>query len=55
MRGFLKTLIGDARNLCAGAVCILLAVIILHTPAAPLSGLALPFLLLCAAFYLSKH
>jgi hypothetical protein len=55
MRGFIKTLIGDARNFCAAAICILLAVIILHTPAAPLTGLALPPMLLAAAAYLSKH
>jgi len=55
MRGFIKTLFGDKRNFFAAAICILLAVILLHTPAAPLAGIALPVLLLCGAAYLAKH
>jgi len=55
MRGFIKTLFGDCRNFCTAAICILLAVIILHTPAAPLTGFALPLMLLGSAAYLSKH
>jgi hypothetical protein len=55
MRGFIKTLIGDTRNVLTAAVCILPAVILLHTPAAPLTGFALPLLLLGGAWYISKH
>jgi hypothetical protein len=55
MRGFLKTLIGDPRNVGAAGICLVIAVIILHTPAAPLTGLALPLMLLCAAAFLSRY
>jgi hypothetical protein len=55
MRGFIKTLIGDKRNFFVAAICILAAVILLHTPAAPLAGFALPVLLLCGVGYLAKH
>ena len=55
MRGFIKTLIGDARNMLTAVICIAVAVILLHTPVAPLTGLALPLVLLCGAAYLSKH
>jgi len=55
MRGLIKTLIGDKRNFFAAAICILLAVILLHTPAAPLTGIAFPLMLLCGAGYLSKY
>jgi hypothetical protein len=55
MRGLLKTLFGDRRNMLTAAACILTAVIILHTPAAPFSGLLLPVLLLCGTAYLAKH
>jgi hypothetical protein len=55
MRGFLKTLFGNRANVLTAGSCILLAVIILHTPAAPLAGLALPVLLLCGAGYLARH
>jgi hypothetical protein len=55
MRGFIKILFGDKRNFFTAAVCVLATVILLHTPAAPLAGFALPVLLLCAAAYLAKH
>jgi hypothetical protein len=55
MRGFIKTLFGDKRNFFAAASCVLAAVILLHTPIAALTGLALPVLLLCGAAYLAKH
>jgi hypothetical protein len=55
MRALIKTLIGDKRNFFTAAICILIAVIVLHTRAAPLTGLALPLMLLCGAAYLAKH
>ncbi len=55
MRGFIKTLFGDRRNFFTAAACVLAAVILLHTPTAPLAGLALPVLLLVGAAYLAKH
>jgi hypothetical protein len=55
MRGFIKTLFGDARTLCVAAICILLAVLILHSPYAIIAGIALPVTLLIGAAYLAKH
>ncbi len=55
MRGLLKTLFGGARNFFAAAICVVLAVILLHTPAARFTGLALPLMLLGTAAYLSKR
>jgi membrane protease YdiL (CAAX protease family) len=55
MRGFIKTLFGDARNFCAAAICVALAAAVLHSPLGELAGLALPFALLAAAAYLAKH
>jgi hypothetical protein len=55
MRGFIKTLFGDARNFCTAAICVAIAALLLHTPIALLAGLALPATLLAAAAYLAKH
>jgi hypothetical protein len=55
MRGFIKTLIGDKRNFFVAAICVLAAVILLHTTIAALAGIALPVLLLCGTAYLAKY
>jgi membrane protease YdiL (CAAX protease family) len=55
MRGFIKTLFGDARNFCVAAICVALAAGILHTPLEAMAGLVLPLALLAAAAYLAKH
>jgi hypothetical protein len=55
MRAFIKTLFGDARNLCTAATCVAIGVALLHTPVAMLAGFVLPAALLGAAAYLAKH
>jgi len=55
MRGFIKTLFGDARNFCTAAICVAIAALLLHTPAGAIAGLALPAALLIGAAYLAKH
>lgn len=55
MRGFLKTLFGDKRTLAVAGLSILVALAVMHTPAAPLTGLVLPPCLLAAAAYLARH
>jgi len=55
MRGFVKTLFGDARNVCTACICVALGAALLHTPAAVLAGVALPVALLAGAAYLAKH
>jgi hypothetical protein len=55
MRGFIKTLFGDARNVCIASICVGAGAIILYTPAAMLAGFVLPVALLAGAAYLAKH
>jgi len=55
MRGFVKTLFGDARNFCTACICVAIGAAFLHSPLAMLAGLALPATLLAGAAYLAKH
>ncbi len=55
MRGFVKTLFGGRRSFLTSCACILLGVVILHTPFARLAGVVLPVALLAGAGYLAKH
>jgi hypothetical protein len=55
MRGFIKTLVGDGRNLMAAGLCIGFAILLLHSPLAMLAGIALPVALLAGAAYVAKH
>jgi hypothetical protein len=55
MRGFFKTLLGDARTVTVAGLSIAAAALVLHTALAPAAGLVLPLLLLGAAAYLAKH
>lgn len=55
MQGFIKTLFGDKRTLAVVALSILVALVLLHSPAAPLAGLVLPLCLLAGAAYLARH
>ncbi|HYP62742.1 MAG TPA: hypothetical protein VEQ16_02575 [Acidocella sp.] len=55
MQGFIKTLFGDKRTLAVAGLSILAALAVLHTPAAVLAGLVLPFCLLGGAAYLARH
>jgi hypothetical protein len=55
MRGFLKTLFGDARNVCVAAICVGVAALLLRTPLAAAAGLVLPVALLGGAAYLARH
>jgi hypothetical protein len=55
MRGFIKTLFGDARNFCTAAICVGGAALVLHTPAAVAAGVVLPVGLLIGAAYLARH
>jgi hypothetical protein len=55
MRGFIKTLFGDARNVCTAAICVAAGAALLHTPAAMLAGFVLPVALLAGAAFLAKH
>jgi hypothetical protein len=55
MRGFIKTLFGDARNFCTAAICVSIGAALLHTPLAAIAGFALPVILLAGAAYLAKH
>ncbi|HQT87502.1 MAG TPA: hypothetical protein PK677_02980 [Acidiphilium sp.] len=54
MRGFIKTLIGDARNLACIAIIIGVAAALIASPARPLAGLLIPLALLAAAAYLAR-
>ncbi|MDE8350255.1 MAG: hypothetical protein POG74_12395 [Acidocella sp.] len=54
MQGFLKTLFADKYTLRAVAFCILAALALLHTGAAPFAGLLLPAGLLITAGLLAK-
>lgn len=55
MQGFIKTLFGDKRTFAVAALSILFALAVLHSPAAILAGLVLPFCLLAGAAYLARH
>jgi hypothetical protein len=55
MRGFMKTLLGDIATLRVTALCLIVAIAILHTPAAILAGAVLPICLLCGAAYLATR
>ena len=55
MKGFTKTLFGDARTIAVAAGCILLALAVLHSPLIMLAGAVLPVALLLGAAYLANH
>jgi hypothetical protein len=55
MQGFIKTLFGDKRTLAVAGLSILTTLAVLHSPAAILAGLVLPFCLLGSAAYLARH
>jgi hypothetical protein len=55
MQGFIKTLFGDKYTLGVAGICILVAVVLLHTPAAILAGAVLPISLLGGAAYLARR
>jgi len=55
MQGFIKTLFGDKYTLGVAGICILVAVALLHTPAAILVGAVLPISLLGGAAYLARR
>jgi hypothetical protein len=55
MQGFIKTLFGDKRTLTVSALSILVALAVLHSPAAAAAGLVLPICLMAGAAYLAKH
>ncbi len=55
MQGFIKTLFGDKRTLAVAGSSILVALAVLHSPAAPWAGLVLPACLLAGAAYLARH
>lgn len=55
MRGFIKTLFGDAGTLAVTGLSIVIAFAVLRSPAAPYAGLALPLCLLGGAAWLAKR
>jgi len=55
MKGFIKTLFGDARHFGTAVVCVAAAAAVLHTPLAAAAGLLLPAALLAGAAYLARH
>ena len=55
MQGFIKTLFGDKRTLAVTALSILVAVVVLHSPAFLAAGMVLPLCLLAGAAYLARH
>jgi len=55
MQGFIKTLFGDRRTLAVAAASLLIALAILHSPAAITAGLIFPVCLLASAAYLAGH
>jgi hypothetical protein len=55
MRGLFKTLFGDARHVLAAALCLMVTLAALRSPAAPAAGLVLPLCLLAAAAYLARR
>ncbi|HQT62926.1 MAG TPA: hypothetical protein PLT25_04670 [Acidocella sp.] len=55
MQGFIKTIFGDKYTLSVAGACIVIAVTLLHTPAAIMAGFVLPACLLAGAAYLAKH
>ncbi len=54
MQGFVKTLFGDKYTLGVAGSCILVAAVLLHTPAAIFAGAVLPICLLAGAAYLAR-
>jgi len=55
LKGFIKTLFGDFRNIAVAASCVLLAAAVLHTNLAIYNGLFFPLTLLAGAIYLAWH
>jgi hypothetical protein len=55
MRGIIKTLFGDARNVAVATLCVGSAVVLLHTFMTHYAGIFLPVSLLAGAAYLAKH
>jgi len=55
MRGFIKTLFGDARHVGTVVVCVGAVVVVMHTPLAAAAGLLLPVALLAGAAFLARH
>ncbi|GAA5263903.1 hypothetical protein ACOSOMT5_P0323 [Acidiphilium sp. MT5] len=55
MRGLIKTLIGDARNLGCIAIITALAAALIASPARLFAGALIPLALLAAAAYLARR
>ena len=55
MQGFIKTLIGDKHTLAVAAANVLIALALLHSPAARTTGLVLPLCLLGSAAFLARR
>lgn len=55
MQGFIKTLFGDKRTLAVTAASVLVALVVLHSPASLVAGVVLPLCLLAAAAHLARH
>jgi hypothetical protein len=55
MQKFIGTIFGDKRIFMIAAINVILAYIILRTPAAGFAGLILPLGLFSSAVYLAKH
>ena len=55
MRGLIKTLIGDSRNLACVALIVALAAAMIASPARAFAGLLVPLALLAAATYLARR
>ncbi len=55
MQGFIKTLIGDRTTLAVAVADVLIALALLHSPAARFSGLVLPLCLLASVAFLARR
>ena len=55
MQGFMKTLIGDKYTLAVALANILIALALLHSPAARAAGIVLPLCLLAGAGFLARR
>jgi hypothetical protein len=55
MQGFIKPLFGDRHGLAVAASSVLIAIAILHSPAAMVAGLILPLCLLSGVAYLARR
>lgn len=55
MKSLIKTLIGDGRTVGCVAVALVIALLLLGTPARPAAGIAMPLVLLAGAAYLARH